>query len=53
MRSRNMNSAEVKSVYKALQEDTAFAAYGDTSRSYGFVTVRNVNIACEAAAAIL
>ena len=47
-----MTPAQAQSTYWALQEDASFAALGDTTRNYGFVTVRSVNLTCETATAL-
>ena len=51
-RSRCTTPAQVQSTYWALQEDASFAAHGDTTRNYGFVTVRSANHTCETAMAL-
>ena len=47
-----MSPAEVQSAFTALQEEAAFAASGDISRHYGFITVRTIYATCKAAAPV-
>ena len=37
----------------AVYEAASFAGWGDTNRSYGFVTVRTVKFTCKTAAGVL
>ena len=47
----HLDPAGVQSTYAAVCETACLAARGDTTRSYGFLTVRTVNLTCTTAGA--
>ena len=52
MRSQIMDPTLVWPTHNAVYEAACSAGCGETIRSYGFVTVRTVNFACETAAGV-